>query len=242
MPSSHDPQPADVVQALEHLARLSLRGLSMDDLLQTVADLARSVMPGDTETSVSLLVRDRPTTVVSTGQLAVDVDEAQYERDHGPCLHAARTGAPVHVADTRNDSRWPDYMPRAAERGALSSFSVPLSIDVDEQVSGALNIYARQAHAFDDDARAAASRFGPCAATAASNLHAYDSARRTAENLRTALDSRAVIDQAKGILVERFRITPDQAWEMLAGASMHANRKVRDIAEHLVRTGEVPTE
>jgi GAF domain-containing protein len=233
-------QPADPSEALERLGRLSLRDLSMESLLQTVADLGKTVMPGDAEVSVSLLVKDIPTTVVSTGQLAVDVDESQYERGHGPCLHAARTGELVEVADTRTDPRWPDYMPRAAERGALSSLSVPLAIDDDAQVSGALNIYARQPDAFDADARAAALRFGPYAAVAAGNLHAYQSARDMADNLQAALETRAVIDQAKGVLIERYKLTPDQAFQLLAQASMRANRKVRDIADELVRTGELP--
>jgi GAF domain-containing protein len=238
--SSQEPQPVDAAEALERLGRLSLRDLSMESLLQTVADLAKTVMPGDTETSVSLLVRDHPTTVASTGQLAVDVDEAQYERDHGPCLHAARTGELTEITDTRTDSRWPDYMPRAVEHGALSSLSVPLAIDVDEQVSGALNIYAREAAAFDETARAAATQFGPYAAVAASNLYAYQSARAMTDNLQLALESRAVIDQAKGVLIERYKLTPDQAFQLLAQASMNANRKVRDVADQLVRTGELP--
>ena len=240
MASSQTPQPLGAAEALERLGRLSLRELTMESLLQTVADLGKTVLPGNTEVSVSLLVKDHPTTVVSTGQLAVDVDEAQYERGHGPCLHAARTGELIEVADTRTDERWPDYMPRAVERGALSSLSVPLAIDVDAQVSGALNIYARQVDAFDEDARAAALRLAPYAAVAAGNLHAYQSARDMADNLQAALGSRAVIDQAKGVLIERFRLTPDQAFQRLAEASMHANRKLRDIADDLVHTGVLP--
>ncbi|PWW25068.1 AmiR/NasT family two-component response regulator [Geodermatophilus normandii] len=239
MASSQDPQPVQAAEALEHLGRLSLRDLSMEDLLQTVADLAKTVVPGDTETSVSLLVRDRPTTVVSTGRLAVDADEAQYERDHGPCLHAARTGEVVEIADTRTDRRWPDYVPRAAERGVLSSLSVPLLIAVDEQVSGALNVYARQPSAFDADAWAAATRFGPYAAVAVGNLHAYRSAHTKADDLQAALESRATIDQAKGVLIERFGLTPDQAFQLLTRVSVHANRKVRHIADQLVHTGEL---
>jgi GAF domain-containing protein len=192
------------------------------------------------ETSVTLLVKDHPTTVAHTGQLAIDLDETQYERGHGPCLHAARTGELTEIADTRTDIRWRDYTQRAVARGNLSSLSIPLVIDEDEQVTGALNVYARQARAFDDDARAAATRFGPYAAVAAGNLHAYQSARRMADNLQLALESRAVIDQAKGVLMERYRFTPDQAFQLLAQASMSANRKVRDIAEHLVHTGELP--
>jgi GAF domain-containing protein len=236
---TENPQSASAVEALEQLGRLSLRELSMDSLLQTVADLAKTVMPGNPETSVLLLVRDSPSTVVHTGQLAVDLDETQYERGHGPCLHAARTGELTEIVDTRTDGRWPDYARPAAEHGCLSSLSVPLVIDEDERVSGALNIYARQPDAFDERSRSAATRFGPYAAVAAGNLYAYQSARDLADNLRAALETRAVIDQAKGVLIERYKVTPDQAFQLLAEASMHANRKVRDIADHLVQTGEL---
>jgi GAF domain-containing protein len=238
--SNQDPQPQDAEAALDRLGRLSLRDLTMEGLLQTVADMAKTVMPGNPEASVLLLVKDEPTTVVSTGQLAVELDERQYERGHGPCMHAARTGELTEIPDTRTDDRWPDYTPRAVQAGNLSSLSVPLAIDEDEQVSGALNLYARRSDAFDADARSAAMRFGPYAAVAAGNLHAYRSARDTAENLQAALESRAVIDQAKGVLIERYKLTPDQAFQLLAQASMHANRKVRDIADDLVHTGELP--
>ena len=188
--------------------------------------------------SVSLLVNDQPTTVASTGELATDLDETQYEKGHGPCLHAARTGEVTEIPDTRTDDRWPDYTPRAVEHGNLSSLSVPLAIDQDAQVSGALNIYARRPDAFDAASRSVATRFAPYAAVATGNLYTYQSARDMADTLQTALESRAVIDQAKGILMERHKLTADQAFQLLAGASMRTNRKLRDIAEHLVRTGE----
>jgi GAF domain-containing protein len=235
-----DPQqPANAAEALERLGRLSLRELSMDDLLQTVADLSRSVLPGTPEVSVTLLVQDEPILMASTSQLAVDLDERQYERDYGPCLHAARTGEVVEVADARTDRRWRDYLNRAVERGCLSSLSIPLRIDEEDEVAGALNIYARDADAFDVESRAVARRFAPYAAIAAGNVHAYQSARDKARNLQTALDSRAVIDQAKGVLIERYKLTPDQAFHVLARASMTTQRKLRDIADHLVRTGEL---
>src|SRR3954467_211692 len=238
--SDQTSSPTPAVQALERLGSLSLRTTSMQDLLQTIADLAKTVLPGNLEASVSLVVKDHPTTVATTGQLATDLDEQQYERGHGPCLHAARTGELTEIPDTRTDRRWPDYLPRAVERGVLSSLSVPLAIDDDGQVSGALNIYARQPDAFDADSRSIATRFGPYAAVAAGNLYVYQSARDMADNLQAALESRTVIDQAKGVLIERYKLTPDQAFQLLAQASMNSNRKVRDIADHLVRTGELP--
>src|SRR5215203_2274023 len=153
MADTQNPSPADPAEALEHLGRLSLRELSMDSLLQTVADLTKTVMPGNPEASVLVLVKDRPSTVVSTGQLATALDETQYDRGHGPCLHAARTGEVTEIPDTRAHDRWPDYLPRAVEHGNLSSLSIPLAIDQDGQVSGALNIYARLPDAFDEASR-----------------------------------------------------------------------------------------
>jgi GAF domain-containing protein len=237
--ASQDPQQDAAAEALETLGRLNLRELSMDSLLQTVADLAKTVMPGNPEASVSLLIRDRPTTVVSTGQLATDLDEMQYDRGHGPCLHAARSGELTEIPDTRAHDRWPDYLPRAVEHGNLSSLSVPLAIDKDEQLTGALNIYARRPGAFDSASRSVATRFAPYAGVAAANLYAYQSARDMADNLQNALESRAVIEQAKGILMERHRLTADQAFQLLAEASMRTNRKLRDIAAHLIHTGEL---
>ena len=146
----------------------------------------------------------------------------------------------IEIADARTDPRWPDYMPRAAEHGALSSLSVPLAIDEDERVSGALNIYAREPHAFDEDSRSAATRFAPYAAVAAGNLHAYQSARDRADNLQTALETRGVIDQAKGILMDRHKLTADQAFQVLAQMSMKGNRKLHTVADELVHTGELP--
>ena len=240
MASNHAPVPESAAEALLQLGRLSLRELSMESLLQTVADLITTVLPGNPEASVTLLVKGAPSTVASTGQLALDLDAVQYECGHGPCLHAARTGEETEIADTRADSRWPDYTPRAAERGNLSSLAVPLVIDEDEGIFGSLNLYAPKPRAFDEDCRSAALAFGPYAAVAAGNVYAYQSARSMADNLQVALESRAVIEQAKGILMERYKLTPDHAFRLLAVASMNANRKLRHIADELVLTGQLP--
>jgi GAF domain-containing protein len=235
---SSTPRPRDADEALEQLGRMTLRDQSMEAVLQTVSDLAKAVLPGDPETSVLLLERDRPTTVALSGELALRLDERQYDLGQGPCLHAATTLELTEIPDTRTEQRWSDYVRGAVTAGNLSSLSVPLV--VAEGVSGALNIYAREPNAFDDEARAAATRFAPYAAVALANMHAYQGARTLADNLTAALESRAVIDQAKGILMERLKLTADQAFQALSTVSMHSNTKVRDIADHLVRTGEFP--
>jgi GAF domain-containing protein len=229
---------ASAEQALDQLGRLTLRTHDMESLLQTVADLAKTVMPGNPEASVTLLVNDKATTAVFTGQLALDCDESQYGRGYGPCLHAASTGELIEIADAQADTRWRDYLDRAVEHGALGSLSVPLP--VSEGVAGALNIYARKPNAFDEDSRSAATKFAPYAAVAVSNMRAYQDARDMADNLHAALESRAVIDQAKGILMERYKLTADQAFQLLAGASMQTNTKLRTVADNLVLTGQLP--
>jgi transcriptional regulator with GAF, ATPase, and Fis domain len=242
---SHREPPSDdrsrserVDRALDQLGSISLQQYSMETLLQTVTELATSVMPGDPEASITVRTGHRPFTVVSSGQLATDLDEVQYAEQGGPCLHAAATLELTEIPDTRVETRWPDYARRAVERGNLSSLSVPLDMGAD--ISGALNIYARVVDAFDDDARAAAARLGPYAAAAVGNVYAYESAQDTAHNLQVALESRAVIDQAKGILMERYRMTADQAFQLLAGVSTRSNTKLREIAERLVLTGDLP--
>ncbi|MGY5884184.1 ANTAR domain-containing protein [Modestobacter lacusdianchii] len=224
--------------ALEQLGTLTLRHHSMESVLQTVTDLATIALPGDIEASITVQSDGKRATVTSTGPLARDLDEIQYAQDQGPCLHAATYLELVEITDTRTEQRFAGYARRASQYGNLSSLSVPLSID--ERRTGALNTYSRQASAFDAQSRAAAQIFAAYATVALANMHAYDDAASTAANLRYALESRAVIDQAKGILMERRRVTADQAFTVLTDISQHTNRKLRDIAEQLVHTGELP--
>jgi GAF domain-containing protein len=225
-------------EALHQLGTIALREQSMDSLLQAVVDLAKGVLPGAAEVSVSVIAAGQASSPVSTGQLARDCDELQYDRGSGPCLHAATSRELTEIADTLAESRWADYCRRAAEHGARGSLSVPLPMS--DELAGALNIYVREPDAFDDDVRAAAVKFAPYAAVAVANERAYDDARNMADNLTLALENRAVIDQAKGILMERYGLGPEQAFDTLARISRASSRKLRAVAEVLVRTGELP--
>jgi|1186.fasta_scaffold300501_1 GAF domain-containing protein len=224
-------------EALDRLGRIRLTDHSMRSVLGEIASLAQQSLPGRLEASVTLLTGDDPVTAVTTGQLALDLDEVQYGRGHGPCLQAAAESQPVAIEDMRSDDRWPDFGEAAVQHGCLSSLSLPLPLH--EGVSGALNIYGRQRAAFDEQSREFARRFASYAAVVAGNMLVYESALDRARNLEAALASRAVIDQAKGVLMERFKLTADQAFQALAQVSMETNTKVRDIAERFVATGEL---
>jgi GAF domain-containing protein len=210
----------------------------MRSLLQVVADLAREIMPGDPETSVSLLINDRSTTAVFTGELARACDESQYGRGYGPCLHAAGTGEVVEIPDARVETRWRDYTAHAVECGVLSSLAVPLPIG--EGIAGALNVYARKPNAFDEDSRSVATRFAGYAAVVAANMYAYEELRDMVEHLERRVESRAVVERATGILMERYAFSAEQALQALTRVARETGAKVKQVADTLVRTGEFP--
>ncbi|MGY1717663.1 GAF and ANTAR domain-containing protein [Blastococcus sp. SYSU DS0552] len=226
------PRPVDPRDAFAQLARMTLDNESMDSVLDRVAGLAKQTIPGVAEASVTLVVSDKAETAAFTGQLARDLDESQYGRGYGPCLEAAVGGDVQEIPDARAESRWGDYPQLCAERGSLSSLSV--AVPVQETLHGALNLYAVEPRAFDDGARELAREFATYAAVAVHNMHLYESTRELAENLHVAMQSRAVIEQAKGILMAQRRCDAAEAFAILSGASQRSNRKLRDIAKAIV--------
>ncbi|MFD2090915.1 GAF and ANTAR domain-containing protein [Blastococcus deserti] len=226
-----------VQPAFDELGRLSFAEHSLESFLQRVTALAAGVLPGEPVTSLTILGGKRPATVAASGDLAQRLDALQYRRGAGPCLTAASTGRTAEIVDTRSPSEWPEFAAEAAAAGCGSVLSFPLP--VRESVAGALTVYARQFTVADRRTRELISRFADYAVVPISNMYLYESALERAEHLAAALDSRAVIDQAKGVLMERFKLTPDQAFQALTRVSMETNTKVRDIAERFVRTGEL---
>jgi hypothetical protein len=232
-----DPRPDDVQSVFEELGRISFAEHSLQSLVQHVTDVAAQVIPGEPVTSVTILTDGRPRTIAASGPLAEDLDDTQYRLGAGPCLSAATTGRVAEVPDTSADTRWPQFSREAAERGCTRIMSVPLP--VQELMPGGLNVYLRGARPEDESAMALATRFAGYAVVPVSNMYLYTSAVQRADHLQAALDSRAAIDQAKGILMERFKLTADQAFQALARVSMETNLKVREVAERFVRTGDL---
>ncbi len=227
------PRPTvDPRDAFAQLGRLSFEDSSMHDLLQRVAELSKQVIPGVAEASVSLIADDRPTTPAFTGQLAMDLDQSQYAHGYGPCLEAAVGQEIREITDAREETRWPGYIPVCVARGSLSSLSVP--VPVRDNIQAALNLYGREAHAFDATSHATGREFASYAAVAVRNMHLYETTREWATNLDAAMRSRAVIEQAKGILMSQRRCDAAEAFSLLAEASQRSNRKLRDIAQSLV--------
>ncbi len=137
------------------------------------------------------------------------------------------------------EQRWPDYARHAASHGVGSSLSVPLPFQ--SATIGALNSYASKAHAFNAEDQALAEEVTPWVALAVGNADAAARTREELAQLRIAMQTRAVIEQAKGMLMERHRINEDQAFTLLTHASQNTNVKLRDVAVDLIRNGKLRT-
>jgi GAF domain-containing protein len=225
-------------EAFTQLGRIKLSETDLNGVFQQVAELAKRTIPGVTEASVTLVQGDRAHTPAFTGKLALALDESQYELGHGPCLVAASSTTTQAVPDMTSEGRWPDWTSRALEAGAHSSLSIGLP--VQDAVTGAVNLYATQREAFDDDAISVAQTFAGYAAVAMANAYHYNAKTTLAQHMEAALTSRAVIEQAKGIIMGDRRCTADEAFAILTKVSQDSNRKVRDVAAALVARTTIP--
>jgi GAF domain-containing protein len=227
-----DHQPLEPSDAFAELGRIKFADTDIDTILDKIAELAQRAIPGADDVSVTLMRGKGAHTAAFTGDLALACDERQYERGHGPCLDASATAATLLIDDMNQETRWPDFALSAVEAGVHSSLSIGLP--VHESVTGALNIYATKPDAFDDDAIVLAQTFAGYAAVALANAHLYDTQTTLAQHLQAAMDNRAVIEQAKGIIMGDRRCGPDEAFQILAKLSQDTNRKLRDVAIALV--------
>jgi GAF domain-containing protein len=219
----------------QELAGVVLVGRELPEVLNEIVGISRRAIPAAEASSITLIRNDRGFTAAYDGQIAKDADELQYQRGHGPCLDAGRSGEVFLVADMQADERWPDYAKHASSLGVGSSLSIPLPFQ--GATIGALNNYATRPRAFGDADVAAAEEVAAFVAIAVANAEATSRATDDVANMRRAMESRSVIEQAKGILMERYKVTAEQAFTLLTHASQKSNVKLRDVAEELTSTG-----
>jgi transcriptional regulator with GAF, ATPase, and Fis domain len=240
-----DFQRMDPSDAFAHLSRIKIDEVDIDGLLHQVAELARQTIPGAVEASITLIRDEAAHSAAFTGGLALVLDQWQYEHGCGPCLQAAEYAATLSVTDMAHESRWPDWADRSVQAGAYSTLSIGMPIH--QSTKGALNVYAADPDAFDDDAVAVGETFAEYAAVVLANVHLYNTQSSLVRHMRAALDSRAVIEQAKGTIMGGRHCTADEAFAILRKTSQDTNVKVRDVATALAagtvtatRSGELP--
>lgn len=170
-------------------------------------------------------------TVAATDPLVAKLDQVQFDAGAGPDIDVLQDRYSVAVRDTRNEPRWPEWAAAAAQAGVGCMIGTRLY--TSGTTMGSLNLYAVEVDKFDVSDREVAHVLARHAAIA------LDTARDT-ENLWRAIDARKLIGQAQGILMERYQIDPDRAFEVLRRFSQDRNVKLRRVAQHLVDTGQLP--
>lgn len=221
-----------LAQQLTDLARTLHQRAHPDDVLRTVVHAAIQLIPGVEEGSISVVLgRKDASSRAPSGELPSLVDDIQTELGEGPCLEAAYLERTVRVPDMNTEQRWPRFARRAAELGVGSMLAFQLYVDDDNL--GALNLYSRKVNAFSDESEHIGQLVAGHAAVA------FAEAEETS-NLQLAVSSRDRIGQAKGILMERYKITEQEAFLILARASQNTNIKLIRICDHLTETGEIP--
>jgi GAF domain-containing protein len=209
------------------LARDLQRDSSPEQTLITVVQGAVDLIPGAEEGSISVVLGGKEVhSEAASGELPERVDALQAETGQGPCLDAVYQHETVRVPDMRHEPRWPEFARRASDAGALSMLSIQLFVDGDNL--GALNLYARSPQAFTDESEHTGLLLASHAAVA------YAGARKEAQ-LTRAIDTRDLIGQAKGILMERFEVNADDAFAILIKFSQQTGVKLHEIAERLVQ-------
>ncbi|WP_432497930.1 ANTAR domain-containing protein [Kineococcus auxinigenes] len=170
---------------------------------------------------------------MSSARAAATLDERQYAGGFGPCLDAAQSGQVVRVDDTAADAVYPDFAAIAARQGVRSV--VPVGMPMPQRILGGINVYRFDDDVLDEEAVQLLQVFASYAAIALANHSLYASAISLSANLQTAMQSRAVIEQAKGVLVASLHCTPEEAFTHMVKQSQHANRKLREIATDIVQ-------
>ena len=217
------------------MASFSIVDNVLPDILHRIAVLADDTLEDSAFVGLTMAVAGKLGTPAFTDEEAPELDAVQYKTGVGPCLDAYRGGVNYAIPSTRYDTRWRPFSQACLTHGVLSTLSVAV-LCAGEPV-GALNFYSYSERAFDDDDETIATAFADQAGIAIANARAYWDARALSEQLTQALESRVVIEQAKGLLMSTG-VTSSAAFEQLRERSQRQNRKLHVIAADLVSEAE----
>jgi GAF domain-containing protein len=221
----------EFAERIASLAQLLLADADPDTTLRQIAELALEVIPGSAAAGVVAAAEGSWSFAASAGAVA-DLHNSQLQTGEGPVADALRYGEARRIDNAAEEDRWPAVCGAMVSEHLQSCLVLPLR--TDRKPGGALAVYAQQPDAFVGSSHDIALLFAAQGGVAVRNAALYRGCRRMVENLQTALTSRAVIEQAKGILVAEYGYTPEVAFKRLSVVSQHSNRKVRDIAADVV--------
>jgi transcriptional regulator with GAF, ATPase, and Fis domain len=230
---SSQPDDAGWTQALTELSRTVIGSESLDASLRRVTELAKQNLPGVEDVSITLMKDNgKPQTVVFTGQLAVDLDERQYRAGFGPCMDAAVTGQTLLLDADEPASAYREFA-QVAERAGIRHV-MSIGLPVAQRTVGGMNVYGTAKLPFDRALVERAETFAGYAGIALNNAAEYARLEEHNTHLSIAMESRAVIEQAKGIIMGRERCTADDAFEILRRVSQAQQTKLHAVAQAIV--------
>lgn len=219
--------PDDLAGALESVAQSMQAAPSPHDTLEKITEAAVHLITGAEHSAITLVTgRKEIETVTATDDVVRAVDQAQYDTQEGPCLDALYDDDVVRMSDMEAEQRWPEFTARARDHGVRSMLCFRLFMR--DRDAGALNMYASDPDAFTDDSVETGRLLATHAAVALA-------AARKIDQLEHAVDSRDLIGQAKGILMERHNLTEDDAFQLLVRASQTTHIKLIDVARRVAQ-------
>ena len=225
--------PEQLTSGLQAMSQFLVGDANLADTLTRISQLATESIEGADFAGMTLETERGPRTSVFTDPESPEIDQAQYDAGAGPCLDSMRYGELNRIDSTEDDVQWPTFSRAAHDHGIMSTLSCPLIVN-DNKPVGALNLYSRRVANFDEEAETHGMAFAEQAAVVLTNAEAYWGAFELSEQLQTALTSRPVIEQAKGIMMAREGCTEEEAFDILRRASQRANVKLRDVAAEVV--------
>lgn len=226
-----------VEQHFSEIAQNLFASGTVEATLQQIVSLAEEAIDGCLAAGVLVIDDDgSASSVAGSSPLAETVERFQVDVDEGPCVDAARSGVTFYAEDLTDDPRWPSFGPAALEHGVRSVLAYSMSA----RRLGALNLYSDLPAAFGAIDRAKGQLFATLARLALDSAESQAAAEFQTAALVQGMGTREIIGQAQGILMERERITAEQAFDVLRRASQHLNVKLREVATRLVETGESP--
>jgi transcriptional regulator with GAF, ATPase, and Fis domain len=215
---------------LSELARELETAQDIKMVMHRIVTAAVDEINGAIGASITLLLDGEISSPAHSDEFAAKVGEIQRTTRTGPCVETAREQITIRADDLNTETRWPAFTSRALELGVQSVLSFQLFVEGDSM--GALDVYGSEINAFDAEAENTGLLLASHAAIAMA-------ASRDITNLHAGMDTRDIIGQAKGILMERYKIAPHEAFDLLVMASQRTHRKLRDIADELAATGEL---
>ena len=222
--------PDDLWEQFADLARGMSESANLSDTLRVAVEGTKTLVANADAVGISMVHRDRRIeTPAATDDACRRGDELQYELGEGPCLQSIHQQETVRSRDLRTETRWPDWSLRVADELGFRSM-LCLQLFVTRDTLGALNLYSKRVDAFDADDEATSLAL-------AAHIAVALTAAREFESLESVVAGRTVIGQAEGMLMQRYMLTPQQAFAVLARQAQASGTRLRHVAEDIVRNG-----